>query len=65
MNNIKGEYITQWFAKSGQPFDLKLPAWLELKTRLRVVHQFVIPNECEGSLTIKIARFLSHFVASK
>ena len=30
-----------------------------------VVHQFVIPNKCERSLTIKSARFLSHFVASK
>jgi hypothetical protein len=29
------------------------------------VPQFVIPNECEGSFTIKVARFLSHFVASK
>ena len=30
-----------------------------------VVPQFVIPNACEGSLTLKMAGFLSHFVASK
>ena len=31
----------------------------------RVVTQFVIPNECEGSSFDIRIRFLSHFVASK